>query len=62
MMEARQRLEQTFMIFWKKFVGGVAVLSIAGSVLAYYRLHNHHHRTIDPDWYVSDPPTSPADA
>jgi hypothetical protein len=55
MMEMEQRAEQYVRILSTKFAGGVAVLTIAGGVLAYYRLHNHHRRTIDPDWYVSKP-------
>ena len=41
----------------KKTVAGFLVLAVAGSWLTYYFRHRkHQHRTIDPDWYVSDPP------
>jgi hypothetical protein len=39
-------------------VGGIALIAIGGGWIAYSQ---HHHRAIDPDWYVSNP-SHPADA
>jgi hypothetical protein len=36
-----------------RIIGGVALISFAGGWIVYSR--HHHHRTIDPDWYVSNP-------
>jgi hypothetical protein len=55
MMEAGLRTDQDFRNYRNKIVSGVAVLTIAGIAIGYSQLHNHHHRTIDRDWYVSDP-------
>jgi hypothetical protein len=48
----------------KKAAIGTSVLIIAGVIILEARRlsHNHHHRTIDPDWYVLTPPTPFADA
>ena len=53
--EAHQRTRQRVDTLLKKTASGVLILVIAGSMIAYYRHRNHRHRTIDPDWYVSNP-------
>ena len=50
-IDARQMIKA----LWKKAVAGLAVIGITGGVVAYYRHLNHVHRTVDPDWYVSNP-------
>ena len=57
MMEANRVLRQTTRTVAMKFAGGLAILGITGGMIAYYRHRNHHHRTIDLDWYVSNPPS-----
>jgi hypothetical protein len=56
-----QRLEETMEMremaktFLKKLGVGLAVLGVAGGAVAVHQKLNHHHRTIDPDWYVCNP-------
>jgi hypothetical protein len=36
----------------KKLAVATAAITISGGLLAYYGIHIHNHRTIDPGWYV----------
>ena len=56
-----EEANRIFNTYLKTLTIGVAVIIISGGLVAYYRHCNLHHRTIDLDWYVSNPSHSPAD-
>jgi hypothetical protein len=55
MIEVRRVVRERAIPFATKLVAGVIILGTAGGVVAHYRHRNHHNRTIDSDWYVSNP-------
>ena len=41
--------------YTRKVIAGGAIMGITAILVMAYRHHNHHHRTIDSDWYVPNP-------
>ncbi|KAI0274085.1 hypothetical protein BGY98DRAFT_996467 [Russula aff. rugulosa BPL654] len=55
MIDVRRVVQEGAIPFATKFFTGIIILGTAGGVVAHYRHRNHHNRTIDSDWYVSNP-------
>jgi hypothetical protein len=55
MIGAQRSIRRTANTWVKKVVAGIVIIGIASGVVAYFRHRNPHRRTIDPDWYVSNP-------
>ena len=55
MIGAQRSIRRTANTWVKKVVAGIVIIGIASGVVAYFLHRTPHRRTIDPDWYVSNP-------